>query len=118
MTEFIVHDLPARKIRLPLRAYVPEPREQIVMEVGRRSEAYAAMAQALSANARWWRDHHVQIVAAYSDTHIAISLGEVFQGASYFDALARAQAAHPADLPLVLYLVRPPPANSANGHAN
>ena len=116
--EFVIHDLPPRRIRLPLRVHAREPREKVVMEIGDKSEAAAGAVNALSANARWWSDHRAEIVAAYHNTHIAISQGEIFQGESYFDALAQARAKHPADTPLVIRLFNLLPASGMNRNAN
>ena len=117
VTEFDIRDAPARKVRVPLRVRARQPREKVVMEVGLPSEANLATLNALNANARWWRDHYAEVIAAYHNTHIAISQGEVFTGTSYFDALALASASHPDNAAFVIRLFNSLPTNgNASGH--
>jgi len=99
--EFSVREQP-RPLRLPPR--LPPRASQLVMEVETLSTQAFALAEAFTTNARWWRDHSAAILAAYHDTYIAISQGEVFRGADYLDALRQAQAVHPTDAPFILSL--------------
>ncbi|MBI3764326.1 MAG: hypothetical protein HY260_20995 [Chloroflexi bacterium] len=113
--EFIVRDVPRRRIRLPIRVRLKEPRHKVTMEIGGISEAHAAALDALAANARWWNDHRAEIAAEFHDTHVAISQGKVFRGKSYFDALAKARSAYPNDTPFIIRLYSSTPATA---HAN
>lgn len=103
-TEFVVSNSPARQVRLPIWVRAREPLAKVVMEVGDISEKHAAAIEALAANARWWREHRVEIVAEHHNTYIAVSRREVFRGGAYFDALANARAKHPDDTPFIIRL--------------
>jgi len=114
LVEFVIHDAPPRDLRRPLRVHTWPVREKATLEVAETSEAEVKAFITLLENARWWRDHHAEIRAAHTQTHVAISRGVVFPAASYLDALTRAQAQHPAEMPFIIGFSDAPPLPNAN----
>ncbi len=111
--EFFVQDVPPRNMRRPLRVHTWPVRETATLEVAETSGVQVSVFIALLENARWWRDHHAEIRAVHTQTHIAISRGVVFQAASYLDALTQAQAHHPDDMPFIIGLSDVPLPNAS-----
>jgi hypothetical protein len=112
--EFVIQDVAPHNMRRPLHLHTWPVREKATLEVGETSGTETNALMTLSENARWWRDHHIEIRATHTQTHIAISRGVVFQATSYLEALTRAQAQHPDDMPFIINLVDAPLLPNAN----
>lgn len=106
VTEFVIRDLPARPVRLPIRVRSHGPRERVVMSVGDVSERLRAEMQRLMENINWWNVNRYEVVShpERRNRYIAISKGKVFLGVTYQEARSAALMEHAGDVPLVLFL--------------
>ena len=86
-----------------------------MMEVGGKSAKLASGINELKTNGLWWRERRAEIIATYHNTHIAISMGELFSGESYMDAFDAAKAKYPGDVPFIIRLFN---TNATTTHAN